>query len=184
MPHTRTANRRVARAVIGAAVLACAALPAAAQSVTSVRIAGADSVAWIVPRQSRADAESALRTRDGRVVLLLQDTTLVIQLTDRGLDRLFEDDRDTVRRSVGGRILASMVRAGVVSLLDHGIAYRLSALRRAYAEGNRLVLEDRAGERVFEGVEVRDRHVMDEFAPEEAERFAAAVNRALGVTRQ
>jgi hypothetical protein len=42
-----------------------------------------------------------------------------------------------------------------------------------------LVLEDRAGKRVFDQVEFNGRQVMDDFSPAEAERFAAAVNRAL-----
>jgi hypothetical protein len=41
------------------------------------------------------------------------------------------------------------------------------------------VLEDRAGKRVFDRVELNGRDVMDDFSPDEASRFAAAVNRAL-----
>jgi hypothetical protein len=64
-------------------------------------------------------------------------------------------------------------------MLDHAIAYRLSALRSARVEGSRLVLEDLGGHRVFDQVELNGRQVMDDFSPAEAERFAAAVNRAL-----
>jgi hypothetical protein len=64
-------------------------------------------------------------------------------------------------------------------MFDHGIAYRLSALGSARADGSRLVLEDRAGKRVFDQVELNGRNVMDDFSPAEAERFAAAVNRAI-----
>jgi hypothetical protein len=46
-------------------------------------------------------------------------------------------------------------------------------------DGSRLILENQAGERVFEDVDVNGRHVMDDFSPAEAERFAAAVNRAI-----
>jgi hypothetical protein len=76
-----------------------------------------------------------------------------------------------------------MIRAGVSGILDHGVAYRVSALRRARAEGSRLVLEDREGKPVFAGVEINGRHPMDDFPPEDARRFADAVNRAIQARR-
>jgi hypothetical protein len=72
-----------------------------------------------------------------------------------------------------------MLGAAVAELLDHGVAYRLSALRSARAEGSRLVLEDREGHHVFEDVEVNGRHPMDEFDPRELDRFAATLDRAI-----
>jgi hypothetical protein len=72
-----------------------------------------------------------------------------------------------------------MLGAGVVGLLDHGIAHRLSALRQARVDGSRLVLENRQGERVFADVDVNGHRVMDDFSPAEAQRFAAAVNDAI-----
>jgi hypothetical protein len=155
--------------------------PAAAQRGHDGRDTG-DSLAWIVPRQSRISADAALRTQDRRVVLLLRDSALVLQLTNRGMDEMLEDG-DSASHGVGGRILASMIRAGVSGILDHGVAYRVSALRRARAEGSRLVLEDREGKPVFAGVEINGRHPMDDFPPEDARRFADAVNRAIQARR-
>jgi hypothetical protein len=113
------------------------------------------------------------------VTLLLMDTTLVLQLTQRGYDRIDQGISDSPPQSVGGRILARMVGAGLGELLDHGVAYRLSALREARAEGSHLILLDRDGHRVFDKIEVNGRNVLDDIAPDDARRFAAEVNRAI-----
>ena len=113
------------------------------------------------------------------VAVLLMDSTLVLQLTDLGLDEMSDDVARESSDKTGGRFLARMIGAALTGMFDHGVAYRLSALRSARAEGSRLLLEDLAGHPVFDRVEMNGRQVMEEFTPAEAERFAAAVNRAL-----
>ena len=184
MPHVirHPFPRRLATGIFaGAGLVLIAALPVAAQRGQRVSVDAKDSVSFIVPRRAPGSYDASLRTRDAKVALLLQDSLVVIQLTDRGMEKLFEDD--TAQRSVGAGILAHMVKAGVSGLLDHGIAYRLSALRRAYVDGTRLVLEDRNGEHVFESTEYNGHHPMEEFIPSEAERFADKVQRAIAVHR-
>jgi hypothetical protein len=78
------------------------------------------------------------------VALLLTDTTVVLQLTDRGLNQMRTQLSEDAQGTSGG-VLARMLGAGLGELLDHGIAYRLSALRGARADGGRLVLEDHGG---------------------------------------
>jgi hypothetical protein len=165
-----------------AAGLVLAASPASAQHRVATRAASDDSVAAVVPRQPIEGASATLRTRDRHVALLLTDTAVVLQFTERGLDHV-RDQLDEEASGVGARLLARVLGAGISGLLDHGIAYRLSALRAARAEGGRLVLEDHGGGRVFAGTEVNGRHVMDDFSPAEAERFAAVLNRAIRARR-
>jgi hypothetical protein len=176
-------TRRLAPLATALAVgLVLAARPATAQGQVAMRTAAADSVATVVRRQPVEGANATLRTRDRHVALLLTDTTVVLQFTDRGLDHMNAELGDRAQ-GTGGRILARMVGAGLAELLDHGIAYRLSALRGARADGGRLVLEDHTGSRVLAETEVNGRRVMDDFSPAEAERFAAAVNRAIRAQR-
>jgi hypothetical protein len=103
----------------------------------------------------------------------------VLQFTDEGLARMNAGIRDSAPQDLGHRILARMVGSALGEMFDHGIAYNLRALRSASVEGNRLVLEDLAGKRVFDHVELNGRDVMDDFSPAEASRFAAAVNRVI-----
>ena len=162
---------------LAAALLLTAASGSRAQTRISAHADAPDSVSWVVPRLPLGVAEATLRTTDRRVAVLLADSTLVLQMTDRGLDQMSDD----ISREppAGSRILARMIGAALTGMFDNGIAYRLSALRSARAEGSRLVLEDRAGRRVFDQVEINGRQVMDDFSPGEVQRFADAVNRAI-----
>ncbi|HEV7990905.1 MAG TPA: hypothetical protein VGP25_03725 [Gemmatimonadaceae bacterium] len=139
-----------------------------------------DSVTFIVPREQYDVANAKVRSRDRSVTLLLTDTTLVLQLSQRGMDRVETGVSEAKSDAgLGARLVARMFGAGLTELLDHGIAYRLSALRSARADGHRLVLEDHAGHRVFENVEVNGTHLLEDLEPRDAERFAESVNRAL-----
>ena len=155
--------------------------PSKAQGKTQVTVHAPDSVSFVVARRGPFTGEPAIRTLSGEAALILRDSVVVLQLTDYGLDHLFDGDRET--RRGGSRFLIAMVKAGVSGLLDHGVAYRISALRRAYTDGNRLVLEDRAGNHVFESTSYNDHHPMEEFSPAEARRFAAAVQRSIAAHR-
>jgi hypothetical protein len=175
-------HRLAPLAAVLAVGLALAARPAAAQRQVALRSTAADSVATVVRRQHMEDASATLRTWDRHMALLLTDTTVVLQFTTRGLDHMRTQLSEDAQGTSGG-VLARVLGAGLVELLDHGIAYRLSALRRARADGGRLVLEDHGKRRVFADTEINGRRVMDEFVPAEAERFAAAVNRVLRTPR-
>ena len=92
------------------------------------------------------------------------DSTIVLQFTNRGLEDVNRKSDDTTA-SLGERFFARLAMAGVVTLLDHGIAYRLDALGEARSEGSRLVLVDRKGKRVFEDVDANGRQVLESFVP-------------------
>jgi hypothetical protein len=170
------ARRSALLPLVGAAILAMP-LRATAQRNLSLQVNADDSIAWVVLRQPLESASAALRTRDRTTALLLTDQAVILQLTDRGLEGVTSQVSE--ERGLGARLVARMVGAGVAEMLDHGIAYRLSALRSARADGHRLILEDRNGNRVFGTVEMNGRHPMDDFIPSEAQAFAARLNRAI-----
>jgi hypothetical protein len=151
--------------------------PSNAQSGTRISVHAPDSVSFVVARRGPFRDEPAIQTLSGEAALILRDSAVVLQLTDYGLDHLFDGDTDT--RRGGSRILMAVVKAGISDLFDHGVAYRISALRRAYADGSRIILEDRAGRHVFETTSYNDHYPMEEFAPAEARRFAIAVQRSI-----
>jgi len=155
--------------------LSLLATPAAAQRGET---ASTDST-WVVTRVSPAKARQSLRTRSNQATVLLLDTTLVVQVTDRALAQMKASVRDSASEGLGARVIAQVIGSTLGAIFDHGIAYDLRGLREARAEGSRLVLEDRAGKRVFDRMELNGRDLMDDFSPAEASRFAAAVNRAL-----
>jgi hypothetical protein len=170
---------------LNAVVIALVMTLATPSSATAQKIAisahenAPDSVAFIVPRERYDVANAKVRSRDKSVTLLLTDTTLVLQLSQRGMDRVEREVSEPKTDGVGAWLMARVLGAGVTGLLDHGIAYRLSALRGARADGSRLILEDREGHRVFEHVEVNGAHLLEDLPPDDARRFAADVNRAI-----
>jgi hypothetical protein len=168
-------SRLAACALTFASGLLLLAVPAAAQRTGT----SPSDTSWIVPRVPLTQARNSLRTQDAQAAVLLMDTTLVLQFTDQGLSRMNAIVRDSMSQDFAHRLAARMVGSALSELFDHGIAYNLRALRGARVEGNRLVLEDLAGKRVFERVELNGRDVMNDFSPAEASRFAAAVNQAL-----
>ena len=166
-----------ARALAVILLLGGVAAPAASQTV-SVKATG-DSVSWPVRRARPESADALLYTRDRQVVLLVADTALILQFTDAGIDGIRKEIEADTTKGFGGRVLMKMFGAGISELFEYGFAYRLSALGGANVDGNRLVIEDREGNRVFRNVEVNGRQVMDDFSPAEAERFAAVINAAI-----
>jgi hypothetical protein len=176
MPIPARRSRRSAL-LLAASLVLLGAAPVAAQNV-SVHAGHGDS-SWIVPRVPLARAPASVATQDRQIALVLLDTTLVLQFTDVGLREFHHVARDSAPSGLGSRIFAQMVGAALGELFDHGIAYPISSLGRARADGSRLVLEDRNGHRIFDDVEVNGRDAMDGFVPAEAARFAAIVNRAI-----
>ena len=170
-------SRLAARALAVASGVLLLAAPLGAQTSVSVKVSKDSS--WIVPRVPLRQAATSLRTRDAQAAVLLMDTTLVLQFTDEGLSKMNAGIRDSAPQDVGHRILARMAGAALGDMFDHGIAVDLRGVRGAHVEGNRLVLEDLAGNRLFEHVELNGHDVMDDFSPAEASRFAAAVNKAV-----
>ena len=166
-----------------ATVLALAPFTAAqAQSKDStslhVSIEVPDSVAHMVERPSSDRARFAIVSKDGKSELLLMDTTIVAQMTDRGLALMNSRQATDTIKGAGTRLFARMVLGALVPVLDHGIAYHLRDLADAkYADG-RLQLLRANGEEVFRNVEIGNKPLMEGFAPGDAKAFAARAREA------
>lgn len=145
----------------------------------TVTVDGQDSIARIVPRVPVRSARYAITSTDGRTALLLQDTTLVLQLTDRGLEFVGRgDDAADADRGFLSALLGSMLRGGLRVLLDRGIEYSLRDLQEARYHNGRLVLQSVRGNDVFENVNIDGRQLMESFSERDAREFARRVNAA------
>lgn len=143
-----------------------------------VNISVPDSVAHVTDRQLARHARFAIVSRDGQAALLLMDTTIVAQMTDRGLDRMNARETTDTIKGVANRIFARMAIGALVPLFDHGIAYHLRDLADArYADG-RLQLLRQNGEEVFHDVEIGKGPLMESFSPDDAKAFAARARAA------
>jgi hypothetical protein len=165
--------------LVGSLVLTIAAT-ARAQDSTSMHVSVhvPDSVAHVTERESPSQARFAIVSRDGQAALLLMDTTIVAQMTDRGLARInARETTDTIKGAVN-RMFARMALGALVPLFDHGVAYHLRDLADAkYADG-RLQLLRANGEEVFRDVEIGKGPLMESFSADDAKAFAVRARAA------
>lgn len=163
-----------------ATVATIVAVPAAAQDSTTMHVTVhvPDSVAHVTDRELPSHARFAIVSRDGQAALLLMDTTIVAQMTDRGLARInAKETTDTIKGAVN-RVFARMALGALVPLFDHGIAYHLRDLADArYADG-RLQLVRANGDEVFHDVEIGRGPLMESFSASDAKAFAARAREA------
>ncbi len=168
----------------GLLVCAFGALPLVAQQASSSSDRGthmnlhvdADSVAHVVSRVPLARASYAITSDDGRSALLLMDTTIVAELTDRGLAGLHQSMDSSARSDGSAGVMARMIAGAVAGALepvfDHGIAYHLRDLRSAKYESGRLVLRGKSGKEAFGQMDINGRNVMETFSASDAKEFA------------
>jgi hypothetical protein len=136
-----------------------------------------DSVAHIVERERPDDARFSIVSRDGQARLLLMDTTIVAQLTDRGLAHMgSREATDSIHGA--NKIFARMALGALTPLLDHGIAYHLRDLADARYEDGRLQLLRANGDEVFRDMEIGKGPLMESFSREDAKAFAARARAA------
>ena len=155
------------------AAIGTAPATAAAQDGMHVSVNVPDSVAHVTDRELASRARFSIVSRDGQAALLLMDTTIVAQMTDRGLDRMNSREATDTIKGVANRIFARMAIGALVPLFDHGIAYHLRDLADArYADG-RLQLIRKNGEEVFHDVEIGKGPLMEGFSPDDAKAFAS-----------
>jgi hypothetical protein len=137
-----------------------------------------DSVAHIVDRERPSDARFSIVSRDGQARLLLMDTTIVAQMTDRGLARMNSREATDSIHGTGNKLFARMALGALMPLFDHGIAYHLRDLGDARYDDGRLLLLRHNGDEVFRDVEIGHGPLMESFSPEDAKAFAARARAA------
>ena len=168
------------KSILAGSLLLGLATIARAQDSTSMHVSihVPDSVAHVTERESPSQARFAIVSRDGQAALLLMDTTIVAQMTDRGLARInARETTDTISGAVN-RMFARMALGALVPLFDHGVAYHLRDLADAkYADG-RLQLLRGNGEEVFRDVEIGKGPLMESFSADDAKAFAARARAA------
>jgi hypothetical protein len=174
-------SRRTVLSHLPSITLALAvAAPLTAQNAGSVHVNMhvPDSIAHVVDREKVEHARFAIVSRDGASTLLLMDTTIVAQMTDRGLARINSHETTDTIQGVGNRLVARMVLGALQPLFDHGIAYHLRNMADArYADG-RLQIRRSNGDEVFRESQIGHEPLMESFTPADAKAFARRAREA------
>jgi hypothetical protein len=176
MPSRRTVLRHVSSIALALALAA----PLRAQQSGSmhVNVHVPDSIAHVVDREASDQARFAIVSRDGSATLLLMDTTIVAQMTDRGLARMNSREATDTIQGLGNRLVARMVLGALQPLFDHGVAYHLRDMADArYADGRLQILRAN-GEEVFRDSQIGREPLMESFTPGDAKAFAKRAREA------
>lgn len=166
-------NRLVSSAIV--VTLSLAPSMARGEDSTTMRVSVhmPDSIAHIVDRERAEVARFSIVSRDGQAQLLLMDTTIVAQMTDRGLAHMSSREATDTIKGAANRLFARMALGALTPLFDHGIAYHLRDLRDARYENGRLLLIRANGEEVFRDVEIGKGPLMEAFSAADANAFAS-----------
>jgi hypothetical protein len=176
MQSSRTFLRHLPSIALALAVAA----PLGAQNSASmhVNIHVPDSVAHVVDRQSTDHSLFAIVSRDGSATLLLMDTTIVAQMTDRGLARMNSHETTDTIQGAASRLFARMALGALQPLFDHGVAYHLRDMADArYADGRLQILRAN-GDEVFRDTQAGHEPLMESFTPGDAKAFAKRAREA------
>jgi hypothetical protein len=143
-----------------------------------------DTIAHVVDRENPDRARFAIVSRDGQAALLLMDTTIVAQMTDRGLARVNSREATDSIQGAASRLFARMALGALVPLFDHGVAYHLRDLADAKYDDGRLQLIRGNGEEVFRDTQIGKGPLMESFWPADAKAFAARARTARAQLRR
>ncbi|HEY8833761.1 MAG TPA: hypothetical protein VIM21_14785 [Gemmatimonadaceae bacterium] len=156
------------------------AAPLAAQNSSSmhVNVHVPDSIAHVVERESAEHARFSIVSRDGAATLLLMDTTIVAQMTDKGLAQMNSREATDTIQGAANRLFARMALGALQPLFDHGIAYHLRDMADArYADGRLQILRAN-GDEVFRDTQAGHEPLMESFTPGDAKAFARRAREA------
>jgi len=125
------------------------------------------------PRHDLRDARFSMTTTDDVASLLLTRRVVALQLTEHALANIDDemDDDDDGDGGFIGRMVASVVKSSVRTILRRSLEIPIDDVRSVDLRGGRLVITTEDGDRVFDQVEVNDTEVMERFSRRDAEEF-------------
>ncbi|REL29192.1 hypothetical protein DYD21_15185 [Rhodohalobacter sp. SW132] len=126
-----------------------------------------------------SDAIEAIQTREGSVDLLLTENDLVIQFSNKGLEKMAAEIQGDKSDSQFEAIIKSMVSSGVQTFLDRAMIipyYEIDEI--SYSDG-RLIILNKDGKEIFGDLEFNDSKVVENFSRRDARKFVSAAERLL-----
>lgn len=135
----------------------------------------------VADRYRAGEEDFAITTESRKVVLLMTDRVVALQLSDRVLDKLsrkMKDERDE-NDNVLGHAFKSAVLTGVHSMLSHSAECPIREIARADYRDGELILESKSGKRIFGEPDIDDDNVMTSFAPADAKLFVRELRKRM-----
>ena len=132
-----------------------------------------------IPRLMLSSGIDHIVNNEGNIALILTHQSLVIQLTNEGLDAISNEISKTEKdedSSLLGDFFRSVLSTSLYNLLDHGIAIPLKDIKSAEYKGGELRIYTRNNEILFEDFDMNDKDLIDDFKRSDAMRFAQSIN--------
>jgi hypothetical protein len=129
------------------------------------------------PRHTARDARIAVTTEDGDATLVLTDECVAVQLSDRKYHdiqrklRCKEDGDDDDSDNPLAIAIKTAVFSGVRSMLAHSAECPIRELKSVEYRDGRLIFITRDDDRIFRGMSIDDRNVMEGFSDKDALAF-------------
>lgn len=136
----------------------------------------------ILPRMSHDEAVYTMTTREGLVDLMITDDAILIQFTDRFLQKIDNEIRNERSRGDGSHlesVILSMVSTGVTTLLDRALAIPLVHIERVYYEDGKLYIIGYDGVELFDDLDIDGHYVMEDFSRRDARNFVSEAEKRI-----
>jgi hypothetical protein len=115
--------------------------------------------------------------RDSSLDLLLVGNHIATRFSAKTMAKINEKTDTNADKGSGlTASISKMVKSTVQSQLSKEVRYPLSDIRDARYEDDRLVIELKNGKRLFQDTKINNRRFDESFTPDDARRFADAVN--------
>ncbi|MCH8569060.1 MAG: hypothetical protein LAT67_12375 [Balneolales bacterium] len=141
-----------------------------------------DIEAEFLPRISHNQADFAMSTQDGFIDLMISDDAILIQFTDRFLQKIDSEIQKEKTGDDNGHfkaVLLSMLSSGVTTLLDRAIAIPIHHIDEVYYQNGKLHIIANDGTDLFKGLEVEGTYVMENFSRHDARKFVVEAEKRI-----
>jgi hypothetical protein len=149
---------------------------ASSDTTKNVQVAGVSFSARDSSREI-APGDMIITDRDSSLDLLLVGDHIATRFSAKTMAKINEKTDTSADKGSGFTAsISKMVKSTVQSQLSKEVRYPIADIRDARYEDDRLVIELKNGKRLFQDTKINNRRFDESFAPDDAKRFADAVN--------
>lgn len=133
----------------------------------------------ITSRFTRGNSARLITSRDETVNLVVAESGLAIQFTEKFLDSIDDEIREDDSSTLFSEVIISMASSGVRTLLDHAILIPFHELAGAEYSHGRIIITDVHGDELFNQLEINEKQVMEDFSRRDARQFVAEIEKRI-----
>lgn len=134
----------------------------------------------LMPRLALSEAEFGMTTKEGSVEMLILDSAIYMQFSDRFMEDLEQEiNEEESDDSAFAEAIKAAVTSGVRSMLNRSLVIPISQISEMGYENGRLMMKDYDGEELFEDLDINGVEVMEDFRPRDARKFISIAEKRM-----